>query len=192
VIKLLFPHPRLRYVVLGATFLFLLGISIYFQRAKEASRMPDFSLPIIINPPLPFITHLNLSDTQGSLSVLFFFGLDDCPTCLFEIEQWASARRESTTALFNLIGITYTTDVFQITEFCHEYGIDFPICLDANKVVFKKIQKELGKEYSYIPFKVILDRNARIIDTEMSEKETTIKEIKMKLVNYYKKGLDSK
>jgi len=180
----------LRYTVL--LLIILTGMALYFHTEQPANRMPDFSLPIILNASYASAARLHLSDIRGEMSVLFFFGLDDCPICLFEIEHWATARRDLENMPINLIGITYTTNVQQITEFCDEYRIDFPICLDTNKDILRKIQQKLGAEYSNTPFKVVLDKQAKIIDWEKPEKETSVREVATKIKNYYKRASSRK
>ncbi|MBU2611100.1 MAG: TlpA family protein disulfide reductase [Chloroflexi bacterium] len=171
-------------MVFLASGLFLFGAAVIFAlpgaEEEVITRGEASSIPVTVNYPAPELT---LSDLQGNPSsltdylgqvVLVNNWATWCPPCKAEMPALQAYYQTHTAQGFVILGIEAGEPADEVTAFVEQYGLTFPVWLDA-----KGLALEAFRNFS-LPSSYVIDRDGVVrlawsgaISREMLEKYVT-------------------
>ena len=163
------------FLVSSGTFLWNLQPSLHIDilnvtKRLESKDTKSWTRSVPVGSTIP---HFELSSLNGDvvsskelkaqLTLLVFFALDDCPTCLLESKLWRDIDMTYEDFDVTVLGITTAPiDTYKMTIFKRGRHIDFPILLDPEG----EYKDTFG--ITNTPTKILVDNFGKIIDASAS------------------------
>jgi len=158
------PAQGRRWLKAGIIFC-LLGSAAFFLNGAtvSAQSLPQFLQPVPGKPKAPDFTLPDLDEKKVSLSdfrgkvVIVNFWATWCPPCRFEIPAMQRAWVKLRDSGVMLLAVHLGGDADEVWSFAEQYGVQFPVLIDANSSVARK-WRMVG-----LPTTYVVDADGRLV-----------------------------
>jgi thiol-disulfide isomerase/thioredoxin len=134
-----------------------LGLALWDREPQDASALLALSLPDIDGTPQP------LTQWRGKVMVVNFWATW-CDPCREEMPEFVLAQREFGPKGLQFVGIA-VDQPDKVARFAKELGLNYPALIGGYEAM--DVAKPLGDRLAALPFTVVLDRQGRIVHTQL-------------------------
>ena len=157
---------RTSLIITVAALAFIGGLSVRWlvsapliSEQSNLRTLPEFSLLDLSRK------NHSIKEWQGKVLVINFWATW-CPPCLKEIPEFIGLQNEFSQQGLQIIGIAID-EAEPVKGFVADKKINYPILLGQEQGT--KIAHDLGNIVNTVPFTVIVDRQGRVVKTQMGE-----------------------
>jgi thiol-disulfide isomerase/thioredoxin len=150
-----------------------LGLALWDRQPADASSLLALSLPDLDGAPQP------LAQWRGKVLVVNFWATW-CEPCREEMPEFVRAQREFGPKGLQFVGIA-VDQRDKVAQFAKEFDLNYPALIGGYEAM--DVAKPLGNRLAGLPFTVVLDRQGRIVHTQLGPlKPAALRSIVSKLL----------
>jgi thiol-disulfide isomerase/thioredoxin len=134
-----------------------IGVAIWDRNAPDAAALLALSLPDTEGTPQ------SLGQWRGKVLVVNFWATW-CGPCREEMPEFVQAQRELGPRGLQFVGIA-VDQRDKVVQFAKDLGLNYPALIAGYDAV--DLSVPLGNRLAALPFTIILDREGRVVHTQM-------------------------
>jgi thiol-disulfide isomerase/thioredoxin len=133
------------------------GLALWDREPADASALLALSLPDLDGTPQ------SLTQWRGKVMVVNFWATW-CGPCREEMPEFVRAQREFGPKGLQFVGIAVDQHD-KVAQFAKEFDLNYPALIGGYEAM--DVAKPLGNRLAGLPFTVVLDRQGRIVHTQL-------------------------
>lgn len=150
-----------------------LGLALWDRQPADASNLLALSLPDLDGAPQ------SLAQWRGKVMVVNFWATW-CEPCREEMPEFVRAQREFGPKGLQFVGIA-VDQRDKVAKFAKEFDLNYPALIGGYEAM--DVAKPLGNRLAGLPFTVVLDRQGRVVHTQLGPlKPAALRSILSKLL----------
>jgi thiol-disulfide isomerase/thioredoxin len=134
-----------------------LGLALWDRQPPDASALLALSLPDVDGAPQ------SLTQWRGKVMIVNFWATW-CEPCREEMPEFVRAQREFGPKGLQFVGIA-VDQRDKVAQFAKELDLNYPALIGGYEAM--DVAKPLGNRLAGLPFTVVLDRQGRIVHTQL-------------------------
>lgn len=156
---------RFRWLALGLAAVLALAAGLYVARQVSPVPAADPAAVALAGLSLPDIEGKEqaLAQWRGKVLVVNFWATW-CAPCREEMPEFVKAQREFGAKGLQFVGIGID-DAAKLRQFAGEVGLNYPALVGGYGAL--ELSKALGNSLMALPFTVVLDREGRVVHTQL-------------------------
>jgi thiol-disulfide isomerase/thioredoxin len=148
-------------VVLGVVGVFALLLGAYVGLRQEAP--PDASALLALSLPDAAGKEQSIGQWRGKVVVVNFWATW-CAPCREEMPEFVRAQTEFGSRGLQFVGIA-VDQADKVEQFARDLGLNYPTLIGGYGAV--ELSKTLGNRLAALPFTIIVDRQGRVVHTQL-------------------------
>jgi len=133
------------------------GLALWDRESADPSALLALSLPDLDGTPQ------SLAQWRGKVMVVNFWATW-CGPCREEMPEFVRAQREFGPKGLQFVGIA-VDQRDKVAQFAKEFDLNYPALIGGYEAM--DVAKPLGNRLAALPFTVVLDRQGRIVHTQL-------------------------
>jgi len=167
-----FPRTVRHGITVILIFLFLFVVYESNSRLRDDPRKKSVALGDFL-PRLSLVSiegdSVRVHNRQESFTLLVFFTLSDCSSCLLESSFWESIHQHLGSKV-SVIGIGHARNRDLLREWARVRGLHFPVVFDQNEALINRFAEET-------PFKIVVDHNNQVVLRDRSSDDEELQHL---------------
>jgi len=160
--------PKLRWMLLAAAAVVALAAGIYLGMEREgatASSPTAAAALASLALPDPAGKEQRLDQWRGKVIVVNFWATW-CAPCREEMPEFIKAQQQHGAQGLQFVGIA-VDQADKVEQFAKEIGLNYPTLIGGFGAM--ELSKTLGNDKMALPFTVVMDRNGKVVHTQLGE-----------------------